>query len=40
MAREGVDADAAFDRLRQQSQTRNVKLRAIAQEVVDSTRRP
>jgi GAF domain-containing protein len=38
MAREGLDADAAFDRLRQQSQTRNVKLRAIAQEVVDSTR--
>lgn len=40
MARTGVDADAAFDELRRQSQTRNVKLRAVAQEIVDSTARP
>lgn len=37
MAREGIDADAAFDRLRVMSQSRNVKLRLLAQEVVDST---
>jgi GAF domain-containing protein len=38
MARNGIDADAAFERLRHDSQHRNVKLRAIAQEIVDSTR--
>jgi GAF domain-containing protein len=39
MARQGVDAHAAFDLLRRQSQHRNVKLRAVAQEIVDSARR-
>jgi GAF domain-containing protein len=38
MARECVDADAAFDELRRQSQTRNVKLRLVAQEIVDAVR--
>ncbi|HET6817706.1 MAG TPA: GAF and ANTAR domain-containing protein [Mycobacteriales bacterium] len=37
MARESVDADGAFSRLRTWSQDRNVKLREIAREVVDST---
>jgi|SRR5947209_5015297 len=37
MAREGVDADTAFDRLRRESQSRNVKLRLLAQEIVDAT---
>src|SRR4051794_25917047 len=36
MARDGIDADAAFERLRHDSQHRNIKLRAIAQEIVDS----
>lgn len=36
MAREVIDADAAFNRLRSWSQSRNVKLRDIAKEVVDS----
>jgi GAF domain-containing protein len=40
MTREGIDADAAFDRLRTWSQTRNVKLREIAKEVMDATQRP
>ena len=40
MARHGVDADEAFAQLRHQSQQRNVKLRLVAQEVLDSTRRP
>jgi GAF domain-containing protein len=39
MGREGIDADTAFDWLKQQSQNRNVKLRAVAAEVVDNTRR-
>jgi GAF domain-containing protein len=38
MARERVDADEAFDRLRHQSQHRNVKLREVAHDVVASTR--
>ena len=37
MARQGVDAQTAFDHLRRDSQHRNVKLRLVAQEVVDST---
>ena len=37
MGREGLDADAAFDRLRTWSQNRNVKLREIAREVVEET---
>jgi GAF domain-containing protein len=39
MAQEGADADQAFAILRESSQRRNVKLRLIAQEVVDGTRR-
>jgi GAF domain-containing protein len=39
MAREGIDVGAAFERLKQESQDRNVKLRNIAKEVVDSTQR-
>ena len=38
MAREGVDPDGAFARLKQLSQHRNVKLRDIAAAIVDSTR--
>lgn len=37
MARHGIDDLAAFNRLRRDSQHRNVKLRVVAQEVVDST---
>jgi GAF domain-containing protein len=37
MARDGLDADAAFERLRFDSQHRNVKLRQIAEEIVAST---
>jgi anti-anti-sigma factor len=37
MARDSVDPDAAFAALKSLSQRRNVKLRTIAQEVVDST---
>jgi GAF domain-containing protein len=37
MAREGIDADEAFDLLRRQSQHRNVKLREVAHDVVAST---
>jgi len=37
MHRDGVDADTAFDVLRQQSQHRNVKLRAVAEQLVAST---
>jgi transcriptional regulator with GAF, ATPase, and Fis domain len=40
MGRDGIDADAAFGRLRTWSQTRNVKLRDVAKELVDATRRP
>jgi GAF domain-containing protein len=40
MARESIDADAAFGRLRAESQSRNVKLRDIAREVVESTQSP
>jgi GAF domain-containing protein len=40
MARLGVSADAAFDLLAQQSQTRNRKLHDIARDVVASTRSP
>lgn len=36
MARRGVDADMAFELLKQWSQTRNVKLREVAAEVVAS----
>jgi GAF domain-containing protein len=39
MAREGLDDDGAFQRLRSWSQSRNVKLRDIAREIVDSTHR-
>ena len=39
MMRDGVDANAAFEQLREASQRRNVKLRSIAQEFVDSTQR-
>lgn len=35
MAQEGIDADAAFDRLRQTSQRENLKLREVAQRLVD-----
>jgi GAF domain-containing protein len=37
MAREGLDADGAFARLRTWSQNRNVKLREVAKEIVDAT---
>ena len=37
MAREGIDPDEAFARLRTESQTRNVKLREIAKEIVEAT---
>lgn len=40
MAGTGVDADGAFDLLRQQSQAENVKLRDIAAEVVRRSHRP
>lgn len=40
MARQGLDADGAFDQLRRQSQHRNTRLRDLAREVVDSTRAP
>jgi len=36
MARHRVDADAAFDLLRSASQQRNVKLRVLAQDLVDT----
>jgi transcriptional regulator with GAF, ATPase, and Fis domain len=36
MEREGIDEQAAFDRLRVSSQRQNVKLREIAQRVVDT----
>jgi AmiR/NasT family two-component response regulator len=39
MAATGASADEAFDQLRQQSQHENVKLRDIAHEVVERTRR-
>jgi AmiR/NasT family two-component response regulator len=38
MEREGVTEDGAFDMLRALSQNQNVKLREIAQQLVDSTR--
>jgi GAF domain-containing protein len=38
MARHGVDADAAFDLLRRQSQERNIRLHQVALQVLDSTR--
>jgi GAF domain-containing protein len=40
MSREGVDADGAFGQLRSLSQNRNIKLRDIAKEIVDSTQGP
>jgi GAF domain-containing protein len=40
MAREGLDVDDAFSRLRSWSQSRNIKLRDIAKEIVDSTQAP
>lgn len=36
MAQRGLDPDAAFEHLRQQSQDRNLKLRIVARQVVDS----
>jgi GAF domain-containing protein len=38
MARHGVDADTAFDLLSKQSQHRNIRLRQVALDVLDSTR--
>lgn len=38
MARHGIDADAAFNMLRQDSQHRNRKLRDLARELVESAR--
>ena len=38
MIREGVDEDGAFDILRRASQRMNLKLREIAQQVVDGNR--
>ena len=38
IARHGLDDDAAFDRLRHQSQTENRKLRDVATEIVDHAR--
>jgi len=38
MAKHRIDADDAFDRLRSESQGRNVKLRDVAQQIVESTR--
>jgi AmiR/NasT family two-component response regulator len=35
MARANVDADAAFELLRKQSQVRNQKLRDLAQQIID-----
>jgi putative methionine-R-sulfoxide reductase with GAF domain len=40
MERERINEDEAFDILRRISQHQNIKLRAIAQEVVDSIQRP
>jgi len=40
MGREGIDADAAFDQLRTWSQTRNIKLREIAKQIVEATQSP
>jgi len=40
MAREGVDADQAFDMLRRASQRLNVKLRVVAGDVVGGTASP
>lgn len=39
MAREGIDAEAAFDMLRAASQAENLQLRDIAQRLVDETDR-
>ena len=38
VAQQRIDPDEAFDRLRNESQSRNVKLRDIAQQIVASTR--
>jgi len=38
MEKEGIDDEAAFAMLRQASQTRNIKLRDIAQSIVETTR--
>jgi GAF domain-containing protein len=40
MAGRRISADEAFELLRRSSQRRNIKLREVAQEVVDSTRPP
>jgi GAF domain-containing protein len=40
MGREGLDAGAAFERLRIWSQTRNIKLREIAKQIVEATQSP
>lgn len=40
MATMGIDADAAFEQLRQQSQYENIKLRDIAREIVKRASRP
>ncbi len=39
MSRLGLTGDEAFDQLRRTSQRSNRKLRDIAQEVIDTTRR-
>jgi AmiR/NasT family two-component response regulator len=39
MSRHGVDADGAFDLLRQRSQAENRKLRDIARELLDDAAR-
>ncbi|MDQ6726095.1 MAG: GAF and ANTAR domain-containing protein [Actinomycetota bacterium] len=40
MAREAITADAAFERLRRMSQSANVKVRTVAQQIVDSVLDP
>jgi AmiR/NasT family two-component response regulator len=39
MAQEGIDAERAFDMLRVASQSENVKLRDVAQRLVEETAR-
>jgi AmiR/NasT family two-component response regulator len=39
MEREGLGSDEAFDLLKRASQHTNTKLREIAQDIVDSTRK-
>jgi len=40
MAAHGIDADEAFQRLVEESQVHNTKLRAVARNLLDSVRRP